>query len=203
MMKRILYIVFLALTLMGCSRESDLRKSIFIPDPENPDLPAYTEWGYNTFGAYINNDLFLYADNEEPLMITATNSYVEFMFTGYRGEAWHEGTKTKLYIQTSKILPTTAEDLASLNGKAVNLADPASAVYISYNGTKTKLTKLNGTIVFDRVQRIIIDKKYTQMILSGHFDLSGEIGVGGTSVRITDGRFDSGIREFTNFVYEP
>ena len=47
----------LAIILASCSKEFELDKSVFIPDKDYPDLPAYTEWGYNTFGALYDRDL--------------------------------------------------------------------------------------------------------------------------------------------------
>ena len=43
----------------GCSREYNLEQTIFIYDPEFQDLPIYSEWGYNTFGAYYDREAFI------------------------------------------------------------------------------------------------------------------------------------------------
>ena len=44
--------------------------SVYIEDADIPGMPAYTEWGYNTFGAFYGRDLFTYTDKEVPLVIT-------------------------------------------------------------------------------------------------------------------------------------
>lgn len=73
-MKKFIYILAIAATLCGCFKESDLKKSIFIPDPDDSRLPAYTEWGYNTFGAYFDRDIFIYTDNTTPFKLIAYSS---------------------------------------------------------------------------------------------------------------------------------
>jgi hypothetical protein len=57
-MKKILiaFVSVLSLNLLfSCQKMSDyeLSGTFFIEDPYYPGLPIYSEWGYNTFGAYI------------------------------------------------------------------------------------------------------------------------------------------------------
>ncbi len=51
-MKKINIILFaFAIVSLSCTRYTDLNDSIYVNDPYIDGLPAYTEWGYNTFGA--------------------------------------------------------------------------------------------------------------------------------------------------------
>lgn len=201
-MKNIAYLILaLATALCGCSRESDLKKSIFIPDPDDANLPSYTEWGYNTFGAYINRDIFIYSDSQIPLQISVKGNTTVFQLVGKTGDFLTSKTSTSLSFQVTNVAPTSAEGLDVLNKKVFQLADPAVEVYLEQNGRRSKLDKPSGTLIFERVQRVTIDRKYSQMILSGYFDISATLNEG--LISISDGRFDVGIRDGYNFYYQP
>lgn len=201
-MKNIAYLILaLAAALCGCSRESDLKKSIFIPDPEDANLPSYTEWGYNTFGAYINRDIFIYSDSQIPLQIAVKGNTTAFQLVGKTGDYLTSKTSTSLSFQLTNIAPTSPEGLDVLNKRVFQLTDPAVEVYLEQNGRRSKLAIRTGTLTFERVQRVTIDRKYSQMILSGYFDISATLN--GGPITISDGRFDVGIRDGYNFYYQP
>jgi len=201
-MKNIAYLILaLATALCGCSRESDLKKSIFIPDPDDANLPSYTEWGYNTFGAYINRDIFIYSDSQIPLQISVKGNTTVFQLVGKTGDFLTSKTSTSLSFQVTNVAPTSPEGLDVLNKKVFQLTDPAVEVYLEQNGRRSKLAIRTGTLTFERVQRVTIDRKYSQMILSGYFDISATLN--GGLISISDGRFDVGIRDGYNFYYQP
>lgn len=201
-MKNIAYLILaLATALCGCSRESDLKKSIFIPDPDDANLPSYTEWGYNTFGAYINRDIFIYSDSQIPLQISVKGNTTVFQLVGKTGDFLTSKTSTSLSFQVTNVAPTSPEGLDVLNKKVFQLTDPAVEVYLEQNGRRSKLAIRTGTLIFERVQRVTIDRKYSQMILSGYFDISATLN--GGLISISDGRFDVGIRDGYNFYYQP
>ncbi len=201
-MKNIAYLILaLATALCGCSRESDLKKSIFIPDPDDANMPSYTEWGYNTFGAYINRDIFIYSDSQIPLQISVKGNTTVFQLVGKTGDFLTSKTSTSLSFQVTNVAPTSPEGLDVLNKKVFQLTDPAVEVYLEQNGRRSKLAIRTGTLTFERVQRVTIDRKYSQMILSGYFDISATLN--GGLISISDGRFDVGIRDGYNFYYQP
>ena len=199
-MKKLAYLLILAVALCACSRESDLKKSIFIPDSDDSRLPAYSEWGYNTFGAYIDDDVFIYNDDFTPLKVIATGSYTEFQFNGSMYDDYrHNDDPVTLIFRSTSIRPTAAEDFMQQNGITYQLNTPDFEVYLNNGGIPTKLTNVRGTLTFQRVQRVLVDKKYTEMILSGYFDLSGS--ANGSTINISDGRFDIGVKDNYNFSY--
>lgn len=198
-MRNIAYIFLAVVALCSCSRESDLKKSIFIPDPDDSRLPAYTEWGYNTFGAYLDREVFIYNDNLIPFVTLANNSITEFQFNGEIYENFFTNNdKVSLIIKTSTIHPTKAEDLVALNGKTFQLSTPNFEVYLERNGARSKLSVQQGSLTFQRVQKVFVDRKYTEMILSGYFEISA---TGATS--ITEGRFDVAVKDGYSFSYQP
>ncbi|WP_320053230.1 hypothetical protein [uncultured Acetobacteroides sp.] len=208
-MKKLLYLLALAVALGACHRESDLKKSIFIPDADDSRLPAYSEWGYNTFGAHIddnasiyNDDVLIYNDDFTPLTIAANGSYTEFKFNGSMYDDYrHNEDPVTLIFRSTSIRPTTAEELIKQNGQIYQLNTSDFEVYLNSGGIPTKLTSVRGTLTFQRIQRVLVDKKYTEMILSGYFDLSGS--ANGNTISITDGRFDIGVKDIYNFSYQP
>ena len=69
---RFTVILLVAIGFGSCDNEYELDKSIFIPDKDYPSLPAYTEWGYNTFGALYNREPFVNSDFSIPTKIICT-----------------------------------------------------------------------------------------------------------------------------------
>ncbi len=67
----------------GCVGDPDLQRSIFVRDKNYPDLPQYSEWGYNTFGAYFNEDVFVSNDYLwEPASVTQGDTAMVLSFHG-------------------------------------------------------------------------------------------------------------------------
>jgi len=200
-MKNIAYLIVALFAVVGCSRESDLRKSIFIPDPDDARLPAYTEWGYNTFGAYLNEEAFTNEQVSKPVTIYASSTSTEFRFEGYLGENYFDknGKTTVLSIKTTALTLKAIEEIESLNGKSISLSDPAVAVTVYDDGSTQPLRITSGKMTFNRVQKVLIDKKYSQMIISGYFELAGDRS-NGSRVILSDGRFDVGVKDYYNFI---
>ena len=65
-----LFAIIALVSLLSCGNDAELRKTVSIPDTQFPELPQYSEWGYNTFGAYYGRQPFVSNDNEVPLNIT-------------------------------------------------------------------------------------------------------------------------------------
>lgn len=56
-MKKYIIIAAALIAMTACSK-SDFKETQYISDPDYPGLPIYSEMGYNSFGAYINEQTF-------------------------------------------------------------------------------------------------------------------------------------------------
>jgi hypothetical protein len=186
---------------MSCSKETELMKSVFIPDDDYPDLPAYTEWGYNTFGAYYDRELFIYNESEVPAKVVNTGGKTSFTFKGQKGSSdySYDYTDMSLIFDFIGFAPQSYSDLVVLDDISVDLTDPACKVSVLIDTSKYEVDILNGTIYFKRAQNLLVDKKEIEVILSGTFDFQAVIE--GEPVSITLGRFDVGIGPDNFFKY--
>ena len=68
---RFIPLIILFTLLLACEKAEDysLSQTIFIEDSYYPGLPIYSEWGYNTFGAYIDRKPFISTDYDLPVKI--------------------------------------------------------------------------------------------------------------------------------------
>ena len=67
-----LVVIMIAVSAMVASCSSadfELSKTVFVEDVDYPGLPIYSEWGYNTFGAYIDRSVFTSNSYELPTKI--------------------------------------------------------------------------------------------------------------------------------------
>ncbi|MDO9154882.1 MAG: hypothetical protein Q7U47_14440, partial [Paludibacter sp.] len=82
---QILIMSFLSVSFVSCQSDVEdtytLKKSIFIYDTENPGLPIYSEWGYNTFGAYIDRTVFV-SDNNNFTKIIVNGDTMNILLKG-------------------------------------------------------------------------------------------------------------------------
>jgi hypothetical protein len=193
-MKKLIYsILSLAVLLISaCSKEDELDNSVYVPDPVYRDLPAYTEWGYNTFGAYFDRELFIYND-AVPAKVINTNGTTSLMLKG----AKNYSTDMSLTFGLSGFSAQVYTDLAQLNDTVFNLADTSNHVIIKINNTATRLKVMNGELQFKRAQLLYIDDVPSRVILSGYFHLQALID--SEPVSIYSGRFDVGIADRVNF----
>jgi hypothetical protein len=187
---------------ISCSKETELKKSVFIPDEDYPDLPAYTEWGYNTFGAYYDRELFIYNESEVPVKAVNTGGKTSFTFKGQKGSSdyySYDYTDMSLIFDFIGFAPQSYSDLVVLDDISVDLTDPACKVSVLIDTSKYEADILNGTINFKRAQNLLVDKKEIEVILSGTFEFQAVIK--GEPVSITLGRFDVGIGPDNFFMY--
>jgi hypothetical protein len=196
-------IIMMMMLMVSCN-EYDLSKSIFIPDKENPDLPAYSEWGYNTFGAYYDREPFVNQNSVVPAKVITTGGTTSFMLIGILGSySFHNYNPDRPGVTFTIELPgfsaQTRADLLELNDVVINLGDPLCNVHFAINGHEKQVEILSGSLHFKRVQNLIVDKEPTMIILSGTFLLQALID--GVPSSIADGRFDVGIGEDNFFNY--
>ncbi len=180
-------LIVIAIFFASCASEDfELSKTVFIEDTDFPGLPIYSEWGYNTFGAYIDRNVFVSTDNDLPAKIIVNPDTFNLYLNGSMNQR-----DVSLKITIIGYAPADYPDLISLNDSIVNLKDENCIVTLTEGMTSTVLKIIEGEIHFKRVQNLYIDKVYTKTIISGTFKFKTFFG--DEPVAITTGRFDLGI----------
>ena len=192
-------IVFFLLLLSACS-QSDLERSIFLPDPEHPELPGYSEWGYNTFGAFFDQQPFISNNAERPIEVVEEDGNVSFRFTGQRGVSRYASDEA-FSIQFVLTGPHVEryDDLVALHNSSWDLASEATEVIVGEGSSRDTLEVLSGMLSFRRAQYLLVDQEPEQVILSGVFEFRAVND--GVSVTVSNGRFDVGIADHNFFTY--
>jgi hypothetical protein len=199
-MKKI-FIVGIVSVLLACSDDAELRRSVFIPDPDAPGLPKYSEWGYNTFGAFYNRETIVSNDYQVPVQVIQQFNTTVFQFRGQKGSNyyWSEDFfEIKLTIQDFQ--PANYQDLMSLHGQVIDLADERYSISIEDAYSTYDVELLSGTFEFKRAQHLLVDGEPEEVILSGVFEFQAMID--GEPVSISEGRFDVGVGSYNFFVYD-
>jgi hypothetical protein len=187
-----------------------MERTIFIRDDSDSNLPAYTEWGYNSFGAKYERLYFLVHKSIIPCKITYQEGSVHFSLTGILSEeSYTYGDYDRFYPEAMTLTVSfPAEpmyeyrDLLALHGRVVDLADVSFCRVNIERTDKTGMTvaPIKGHLTFRRAQLLRIDEKENRVILSGSFDL--QFLANGRPESITDGRFDVGIHtDFYSVIY--
>lgn len=203
-MRKNLIKLFISVVILSvsCSKEYELNKSVFIPDRDFPDLPAYTERGYNTFGAYYDRELFLYDDNTVPVKVINTGGKTSFTLKGHKGNTgYYSGTSSQMSLSFGLhgFLPDSYSDLIALNDTIINLQDSLCQVSLLIDNAEPNVRILNGSLNFKRAQNLIVDKEQVEVILSGTFEFQALID--NEPISITSGRFDVGVGTGNFFRY--
>jgi hypothetical protein len=170
-------------------------RTIFIPDEEDEDLPAYTEWGYNSFGAEYERNYFFVSNSIIPCKILYSNNQLQFLLCGkYR----HDEDMTLSFIFPWS-QQSNYKELLQLNATEIDLTTAGCTVTMLLEGNETTLDVLEGTLHFKRAQLLSIDDEVNRVILSGTFDVRFmRAGFPGT---ISNGRFDLGITKSLFYTY--
>ena len=192
-MKKI-YFLTMILLLASCATTDEMEQTIFVPDEINSELPAYTEWGYNSFGAMYERTYFLAANDIVPCKITIQNGIMTFSLSGRitNNSSWNNRENMTLYF-SFPISETirTYNDLIVLHQKEIDFSDTSCDIKMNRNSSSTNINVLSGKLHFNRVQLLRINEKDDRAILSGTFDLTflrNEL-----PEALTKGRFDIGI----------
>ena len=191
-MNRITLILLIVIT--ACSKDTELKKSIFIDDPVNPGLPEYSEWGYNTFGAYYDRQIFISNDLAVPLKVIVSNDSTTLLFSGQLGASTYysdgeAGMSMRLTIPG--YAPADYSGLISLDDSIMDLSKPDYRVEISIDSSDYQANILDGQLEIKRAQKLLVDKEQVEVILSGYFNFRALIK--NEPVSVTEGRFDVGI----------
>jgi hypothetical protein len=200
------FFIFLSIIVFfvaGCTKENELNKSVFIDDPQNPDLPIYSEWGYNTFGAYYDREVFVSNDYIVPAKVIVTENTTSFILEGQKGPySYYYGTNNKMSItfKLNGFLPEIYNSLVKLNDTILDLKDPVYQVSISIGDTtEYEADILNGQLEFKKAQNLFVDSEQVEVILSGLFEFQALINK--KPVTISEGRFDVGIGSHNFYRY--
>ncbi|MDR1610549.1 MAG: hypothetical protein LBS08_03460 [Candidatus Symbiothrix sp.] len=198
-MKKYGLIAIFLLALCSCS-EDVLEKTIFIPDENDSNLPAYTEWGYNAFGAKYERSYFLAANDIIPCKIVYRNGILLFSLSGYTGTGYYNDERMTLTFSFPISSPIREySDLTALHNLEIDLTDASCEVKMEKDNQEEIINLLSGQLFFKRTQLLRIDGKENRVILSGLFEVS--FLNNGIPERISDGRFDLGInKDFYSFV---
>jgi hypothetical protein len=188
-MKKYIIIILSMLTLFvsSCSSDYSLEKSVFIEDVTTPGLPIYSEWGYNTFGAYIDREKFISEDSQLPAKIIVNADTMNLTLKGIMGY----GNVVSLKFSIKGFSPADYTDLIMLNDTTINLKDSKCIVTLKTDMATNVLKIIEGTIRFKRVQNLYVDKELNKAILSGYF--SFKTFLKGEPIAVSNGRFDLGI----------
>ncbi|MBO7497393.1 MAG: hypothetical protein J6T98_12660 [Salinivirgaceae bacterium] len=205
-MKKTLILCMAACLFAAC--EDNLERSIWISDPDDFNLPKYTEWGYNTFGAKMDGSYFLSCWRENPCSMEwhANDSTLEFTMNGCQtlnDYMVFDGYITKKdYMSLTIIFPCDSvidnyKKLYLLDGKTIDLTDTTVKVLVtleSHNYWTEPITDIrSGELCFKRIQNLYVDGKFEESIVSGTFDI--RYVKDGEKTRMSDGRFDIGINQ--------
>lgn len=190
-MKNITFLFILTtLLLASCSKDMVLRESIFIEDPDYPGLPKYTEWGYNTFGVYLDNGRFVSDDAYMPIKIITQNDTTRFLFRG-RQSSHYDYSPMSMTLIIPGFNPQVTTDLLILNDSLINLKDQGCRLIFDMDGSISEPPILNGNFHFKRAQNLLVDNEQQEVILSGTFEF--QLMLNNEPVACSEGRFDFGI----------
>ena len=155
--------------------EYEMEQTIFIPDATDSNLPAYTEWGYNSFGALYERTYFLAAKDIVPCKITVQNGILTFSLSGWVSSSYPSySNREKMTLYFSFPAGETMnnyKDLLAIHQKTIDLTDPSCEVKMIRDSKTENVTIISGSLFFQRVQLLRINEKEDRAILSGTFDL--------------------------------
>lgn len=195
-------IIFIAVLFLfaSCSKENELKNSVMIYDEEYTDLPAYSEWGYNTFGAYYDRQVFISNYETVPAKVIVTNNEMSFLLEGINETLYENDGYAEMSISFKMpgFMPENYSDLLVLNDTIFDLTNPAYELILSIDTIDYTADILSGEFNFKRAQNLLVDKNQIEVILSGYFEFKALIG--GKPVTVSNGRFDVGVGT-DNFYY--
>ncbi|MBN2350755.1 MAG: hypothetical protein JXJ22_18095 [Bacteroidales bacterium] len=181
-------IILIPVFFSSCEKMDDisLSQTVFIEDPYYPGLPIYSEWGYNTFGAYIDRKPFISTEYELPVKIIVNPDTLHIIF---RGRMDNMDVDLKLSIKGYS--PATYYDLTELDNTTINLKETGRQAILKTTNETTILNLIEGELKFNRVQLLYVDEELTRTIVSGYFNLKTFLN--DEPIAISYGRFDFGI----------
>jgi len=198
-MKKYIIILTVAAAIFGSCSVDDpqLDRTIFVPDQIDNKLPAYTEWGYNSFGAKFDRKYFLVSNSIVPCKILYKNGMLSFSLSGYYDD--HVETSLTFIFPFEQIHEYT--DLLALDNEKIELATPDCQITFTQNEKTDTLNAIDGELFFQRAQMLYIDDQPNRVILSGVFDFRYLSNTDDFPISVSDGRFDFGINKNVFYAY--
>ena len=202
-MKRhiILFSIGISLLFGACTSDYELDRPVFIDDEIYPGLPAYTEWGYNSFGVYIDRRPFTSSNWDLPVKVIAKDRTLQFQLRGnmsYYSMNSYSWNALTFFIKGLSM--EDYKDLLYLHEQTFDLTSDNCQVTLERDGMTYELPILSGALNFKRAQHLYIDKQSQQVILSGTFNFKTIIEE--EPITASEGRFDLGIGD-DNFYFYP
>ena len=205
MNKKLSIICMVAASIIAaCDSNDEIERSIWINDSEDTNLPEYSEWGYNTFGAKMGRNYFVSCWHEIPCIMEwhDNDSTLELTMNGcqkYSNALSRNGYAiTREDMSLTIIFPCdtvikSCKKLYLLNGKTFDLTDPSIKVMVKRddNPQETITDIRSGELCFKRVQMLYVDDVFEEAIVSGTFDI--RYVRDGEKTWLSDGRFDLGV----------
>lgn len=179
--------------LSNCATNNDLQKSVFVSDRNDPELPVYSEFGYNTFGFYYDRSSVVSNNFEVPMKVVNDNSTTGLTFTGQR-DGYDHIFSIKFSIQG--LDPQDYSDLISLNNSTWDLTSQSVQIEIKDGSAINQVSVISGQLVIKKARSVKIDDQLKEVTLSGTFEFQALID--SLPVTISSGRFDIGVG-VTNF----
>ena len=198
-MKRYILILIAALALTACSK-SDFKDIQYIEDPDYPGLPIYSEMGYNTFGAYINQKAFTYTSSaNRPFYLVTDREKLVMTLYGWYNYNDNFNIEFTLPIDSTYHL-TDFHSLDILDGKTFEIDTTSTSCNVKFTGSHAPVIEsiYSGHITFEKVQPVIVDKTEMELVVAGKFQFRAFTHEG-TRIDVSGGRFDLGL-DNSNFV---
>jgi hypothetical protein len=172
----------------SCEKQDDfnLSQTIFIEDPYYPGLPIYSEWGYNTFGAYIDRKPFISTSDDLPVKVIVNTDTLHLIFRGKMGS---ENVDLKFSVKGFSY--QSYYDLTDMNDVTINLKESGRAVTLKTGDMITALDIIEGELELKSVRRLFVDEEFSRVIMSGYFNF--KTFMGDEPIAVSHGRFDLGI----------
>ncbi|MDR3193955.1 MAG: hypothetical protein LBT76_01515 [Tannerella sp.] len=184
------------LLLCACAGE-EMDRTVFIPDATDANLPAYTEWGYNSFGARYERNYFLVANSLVPCKVTYRDGVLNFSLTGRLAADAASNRYDTEKMTLTFAFPSSHigdfTDLVSLHGREIDLTGDSCGVRMEREDLVALVRPVSGRLTFGRAQLLRIDDVINRVILSGTFEV--KFLLNSRPETISDGRFDVGIRD--------
>ncbi|MDR1652370.1 MAG: hypothetical protein LBS01_01730 [Prevotellaceae bacterium] len=206
--------IFTAISIMAlfvsCSKsEPQMDRNIFIPDENDSQLPAYTEWGYNSFGAKIDRQYFVSTSHIMPCRALYKDGYLQFSLSGVYWLTYSGNTEMTLSFSFPCEQLHTYADLLILNEKNMELsAGDIQVVQTKVENTAQSrietidtLNVVSGMLHFRRAQLLSIDDQPNRAIVSGVFEFRYIEDNNVFPVSVSNGRFDIGINRDNFYAY--
>jgi hypothetical protein len=206
MKTKLLLILFTIVVLASC------KKALIKPDPENPDLPLYSERGLNVGGILINDKAWLTVklglfSTTRPLQLLSYpngDSIVVLLNGNFKDSSLQNQNLRTIFVVIKNIKIISDDDLLQLNGKSYILDGNTNYGGFSSNYGQDKVGKAVGNITFGKVSVInnitYGDGSPNNPILHPYI-VAGQLNMNfftTTNFSLTKGRFDVTLLRSTN-----